>query len=240
MTKDTVENPSWSSLNVTLLGCTRCDRLVAWRETVGLKKRRAFLEEEYWAKPVPGFGDPLARVLVIGLAPGAHGSNRTGRMFTGDASGDFLFPALYESGFANQPQASFRGDGLALKDMFISAVCRCAPPDNKPRPDEIQNCMPYLRAEINLLTHLQGIVCLGKISFDQTIRVLVPSAEQRRKVEFKHLAAYRDEGLPFWVLVSYHPSRQNTQTGRLTREMFAAVWNQVRLLLKETPLVRGG
>ena len=230
MHKETIEYPSWSSLNATLLACTQCERLVAWRKTVGQKKRRAYFGEEYWAKPVPGFGDTQARVLVIGLAPGAHGSNRTGRMFTGDASGDFLFPALYESGFANQSQAGFRGDGLALKDLFISAVCRCAPPDNKPNPDEIQNCLPYLRAEINLITHLQGIVCLGKISFDQTMRYLLPSAELRKKYEFKHLAAYTDEELPFWVLASYHPSRQNTQTGRLTREMFAAVWKKSAML----------
>jgi uracil-DNA glycosylase family 4 len=236
MPKVTIQYPSWDSLNAALPGCTQCERLVAWRESVGQKKRRAFLGEEYWAKPVPGFGDPDARVLVIGLAPGAHGSNRTGRMFTGDASGDFLFPALYESGFANQPQAGFRGDDLALKDLFISAVCRCAPPDNKPTPQEIQNCLPYLRAEIDLLTHLQGVVCLGKISFDQTMRYLLPLAEQRKKYEFKHLARYTDEELPFWVLASYHPSRQNTQTSRLTKEMFAAVWNQVRFLLNETPL----
>jgi uracil-DNA glycosylase family 4 len=236
MPKEAIQYPSWDSLNAALLGCKQCERLVAWRETVGLKKRRAFFGEEYWAKPVPGFGDPDARVLVIGLAPGAHGSNRTGRMFTGDASGDFLFPALYESGFANQPQAGFHGDSLVLKDLFISAVCRCAPPENKPSPEEIQNCLPFLRAEIGLLKNLQGIVCLGKISFDQTMRYLLSSAEQRKKYEFKHLAQYTDEELPFWVLASYHPSRQNTQTGRLTREMFAAVWNQVRFMLNELPL----
>ena len=229
-----MQEKTFENLNASLLRCTQCDRLVAWREAVAVKKKRAFLEEIYWAKPVPGFGDPQARVLVIGLAPGAHGSNRTGRMFTGDASGDFLFPALYESGFANQAQAGSRGDDLTLKDMFISAVCRCAPPENKPTLLEIQNCLPYLRAEIDLLTNLQGIVCLGKISFDQTIRYLLPSPGLRKKYEFRHLAAYTDDELPFWVLASYHPSRQNTQTGKLTREMFAAVWTQTSVLLNQT------
>jgi uracil-DNA glycosylase family 4 len=158
-------------------------------------------------------------------------------MFTGDASGDFLFPALYQNGFANQPQATSREDGLTLQDLFISAVCRCAPPDNKPSPGEIQNCMRYLSSEMDLLSNLEGIVCLGKIGFDHSIRHLVPSAGLRKKYHFRHLAYYPADALiPFWVLASYHPSRQNTQTGRLTQEMFTAVWHRVRKLLNNTSL----
>lgn len=226
---------SWKNHHEELVHCTRCPRLVAWREEVGRQKRRAYQHETYWSKPVPGFGDKQARVLVVGLAPGAHGSNRTGRMFTGDASGEFLFPALYRSGFASQPQAKSRQDHLELSDLFITAVCRCAPPQNKPSAEEIKNCLPYLQTEMHLLSQIQGIVCLGKISFDQTLGMLLPEAAQRKSYSFKHLAFYPAGELPYWILASYHPSRQNTQTGRLTEEMFANVWTRVRLLLQQSP-----
>jgi len=221
----------WQSLDNAVISCRKCPRLVAWREEVAQVKRRAYLEWDYWGKPVPGFGDREARVLVVGLAPGAHGSNRTGRMFTGDSSGDFLYPALFNAGFANQPQAVDREDGLQLAEMFISAVCRCAPPGNKPKADEISNCLPYLESEIDLLSRLKVIVVLGRIAFDQTLRVFRQRTGEKLRFDFKHLAVHRlGENLP-WLIASYHPSRQNTQTGRLTEVMFAEVWDTVNALL---------
>lgn len=221
----------WQGLDNAVISCRKCPRLVAWREEVAQVKRRAYLDWDYWGKPVPGFGDREARVLVVGLAPGAHGSNRTGRMFTGDSSGDFLYPALFNAGFANQPQAVDREDELQLADMFISAVCRCAPPGNKPKADEISNCLPYLESEINLLSRLKVIVVLGRIAFDQTLRVYRQRTEEKLRFDFKHLAVYQlGENLP-WLIASYHPSRQNTQTGRLTEVMFAEVWDTVNKLL---------
>ena len=209
-----------------LLACRKCPRLVGWREQVAREKRRAYRDWEYWGKPVPGFGDPAARLLVVGLAPGAHGSNRTGRMFTGDASGDFLYPALHRAGFASQPGSIRVGDGLELCDLFISAVCRCAPPDNKPAPAEIANCLPYLAQEIKLLQNLQGIVALGKIAFDSVLRLYRAQGLATAGLEFAHGAYYElGQGLP-WLLASYHPSRQNTQTGRLTAEVFAEIWSK--------------
>ena len=209
-----------------LLACRKCPRLVGWREQVAREKRRAYRDWEYWGKPVPGFGDPAARLLVVGLAPGAHGSNRTGRMFTGDASGDFLYPALHRAGFASQPGSIRVGDGLELCDLFISAVCRCAPPDNKPAPAEIANCLPYLAQEIKLLQNLQGIVALGKIAFDSVLRLYRAQGLAIAGLEFAHGAYYElGQGLP-WLLASYHPSRQNTQTGRLTAEVFAEIWSK--------------
>ena len=211
-------------LNQTLLACRKCPRLVAWREQVAREKRRAYRDWEYWGKPVPGFGDPEARLLVVGLAPGAHGSNRTGRMFTGDASGDFLYPALHRAGFANQPGASRLDDGLALHDLFISAVCRCAPPDNKPAPGEIANCLPYLAQEMEILKNVQGVVALGKIAFDQVLRLYKGQGYSTGRLDFAHGAFYElGQGRP-WLLASYHPSRQNTQTGRLTAAMFDQIW----------------
>ena len=210
-----------------IIQCRKCPRLVAWREEVASKKRRAYLDWEYWGKPVPGFGDPQARVLVVGLAPGAHGSNRTGRMFTGDASGEFLYAALHRAGFANQPSATRRNDGLFLKNIFISAVCRCAPPDNKPLPVEINNCLPYLEAEIEHLQDVQGVVALGRLAFDQVLRLYNVEKSIASGLTFQHAAWYPlGDGLP-WLLASYHPSRQNTQTGRLTTAMFARIWDRV-------------
>ncbi len=214
-----------------VISCRKCPRLVAWREEVAQVKRRAYLEWEYWGKPVPGFGDPAASVLVVGLAPGAHGSNRTGRMFTGDSSGDFLYPALFTAGFANQPQAINREDGLQLRDMFISAVCRCVPPGNKPRADEIANCRPYLESEIDMLTGLKVIVALGRIAFDHTLRIYRELSGENLKFDFKHLGVYKmGDSLP-WLISSYHPSRQNTQTGRLTNAMFDELWTTVNELV---------
>ena len=214
----------WEIHNRTLIACRDCERLVAWREHVAREKRRAYLDWDYWGKPVPGFGDSRARLLVVGLAPGAHGSNRTGRMFTGDASGEFLYASLYRAGFANQPVSIDRCDGLGLKDVFISAVCRCAPPGNKPAPQEIKNCRKYLLAEIALLNPVLGIVALGKIAFDEVLDILLPAGESKNAYPFSHGAFYSlPAGLP-WLLASYHPSRQNTQTGRLTATMFDAIW----------------
>jgi uracil-DNA glycosylase family 4 len=213
-----------AALETCVTHCRQCPRLVAWREEVARTKRRAYIDQDYWGRPVPGFGDPQARIMILGLAPGAHGSNRTGRMFTGDASGDFLYPALHCAGYCNQPEATHRGDGLILQDIFITAVGRCAPPANKPTRAELDNCQPFLLAELRLLTRLQGIVALGRIAFEEVRRLydLPP-------LTFAHGALYHfdDPALP-WLLASYHPSRQNTQTGRLTTAMFDEVWKKAR------------
>lgn len=217
-------------LNKVTIACRKCPRLTAYRHLVAQQKRRAYRDWDYWGKPVPGFGDPAAQVWVVGLAPGAHGSNRTGRNFTGDASGDFLFPALYRAGFASQPKAVSRDDGLTLLNLYISAVCRCVPPDNKPSPVELANCFPYLMEEFRLLPNLRGIVALGRVAFDSILRLYQAQDGSAYRLEFAHNRLYRlENGLP-WLLASYHPSRQNTQTGRLTVEMFDAVWQQARAL----------
>ena len=228
MPNESLLPPPWQAHNSAVIACRRCPRLVAWREQVAQEKRRAYRDWDYWGKPVPAFGDPYARLLVIGLAPGAHGSNRTGRMFTGDASGEFLFAALHRAGFANQPGGSHPEDGLALKDMLITAVCRCVPPDNKPTADEMLACRPYMLAEMALLAPIQGIVCLGRIAFDNLLSIYREQGYSLTGVEFRHAAFYPlGSGLP-WLLASYHPSRQNTQTGRLTPAMFDAVWSLAR------------
>ncbi len=214
-------------LNQEIIACRKCPRLVQWREQVARTKRRAYLDWVYWGKPVPGFGDRKARILVVGLAPGAHGSNRTGRMFTGDASGNFLYAALHREGFANQPVSTDRDDGLRLKEVYISAVCRCVPPDNKPAIDEMENCQAYLETEIHLLQP-RVIVCLGRVAFERILRMY---SAQRAGYKFGHGLFYKlDSGV--WVLCSYHPSRQNTQTGRLTVRMFNQVWAKARKLLE--------
>jgi uracil-DNA glycosylase len=220
-----------TNLTQQIIACRQCPRLVAWREQVAREKRKAFLTHEYWGKPVPGFGDISAKILIVGLAPGAHGSNRTGRMFTGDASGDFLYPALYQAGFANQPTCTGLGDGLALSNMFISAVCRCVPPDNKPSPDEIRNCKDFLQSEMGLLP-IQGIVALGKIAFDEVVKLTkLRDSDGSGEVQFSHGAFFpAKHGRP-WILASYHPSRQNTQTGRLTQDMFQSIWSKARDLV---------
>lgn len=223
----------WETLEAEIIACRRCPRLVAWREQVARTKRRAYLEWDYWGKPVPGFGDREARVLVVGLAPGAHGANRTGRMFTGDGSGETLYRALYKAGFANQSFSTSRGDGLQLHEIYISAVCRCAPPGNKPTPQEMLNCLPYLEREIALLQNLEGIVALGRIAFENILRIYQQRGHSTPRLAFAHGADYRPGDQLPWLVASYHPSRQNTQTGRLTEDMFDAVWFKVRRLLEQ-------
>jgi uracil-DNA glycosylase family 4 len=214
-------------LNTGLLNCRHCPRLVEWREKVALEKKCAYRDWVYWGKPVPGFGDPKGRVFVVGLAPGAHGSNRTGRQFTGDASGDFLYAALYRAGFASQPSSVSRDDGLILTDLYTAPVCRCAPPDNKPTPQEMSNCQPYLECELELIKP-KILVVLGRIAFDRILRIF-PLKDT--SFIFGHDIVYEIPGGKYLVC-SYHPSRQNTQTGRLTVAMFDQVWNTVLELLK--------
>jgi len=222
-------------LNFEIIECKECPRLVAYREEIGQVRRKAYRDQEYWSKPVPGFGDINGRVMVVGLAPGAHGSNRTGRMFTGDDSGIFLYRALHRMGFANQPSSVNRNDGLVLEDIFITAVCRCAPPDNKPTTIEKRTCLPYLVKEIKLLEHLEGIVALGRIGFEGVQEAFTHLGYPQNHLVFGHNRLYQlSEGLP-WLLASYHPSRQNTQTGRLTETMFDEVWAKVRDRLTTKP-----
>ncbi len=216
-------------LNKEVIHCRKCPRLVEWRETISRVKRRAFMDWDYWGKPVPGFGDINGRVLVVGLAPGAHGSNRTGRMFTGDASGDFLFPALYRQGFANQIKSQFRGDGLELIDLYITAICRCVPPKNKPTATEITTCIPYLEREIEMMHNLHVVVSLGAMAHS-TVLNLFSTGLEKISIPFKH-AGNGDLGNGIKLVSSYHPSRQNTQTGKLTQSMFDDVWFLVRNLL---------
>jgi uracil-DNA glycosylase family 4 len=220
-----------AALNARVIACNRCERLRTHCLAVAEKKRRAYLGWHYWGKPVPSFGDPQARVLLLGLAPGAHGSNRTGRPFTGDGSGDFLYPVLYDAGFASQPNAVSRDDGMILRDIWITSVARCAPPENKPLPEELANCAPFLDEEIAALTRLRVVVCLGKIAFDGFIAHLQRTAkiEKRNGMQFGHGVEYR---LPDdrWLLTSYHPSLQNTNTGKLTRDMFLNVFRRARIL----------
>ncbi len=230
---------SLDDLNHLLRNCRRCPRLVWWREQVARQKRRAYRDQEYWGRPVLGFGDPQARVLVVGLAPGAHGANRTGRMFTGDASGDFLYAALYRAGFANQPHSSAPGDGLELRDAYITAAARCVPPDNRPTSQELAHCRPFLEREIQLIRP-RILVALGRIAFDSLLRVysLATGSALPSTLTFAHGVTYflssASPLLPSVTLVcSYHPSRQNTQTGRLTVTMFDAIWTQVHHLLSQ-------
>jgi len=233
LTYEYIDDNSWESLNSTIIDCRLCPRLVEWREEVARVKRRAFRDQTYWGRPITGFGDRNARLLVVGLAPGAHGANRTGRIFTGDGSGDFLFRALHKAGFANQPESRSVDDGLTLTDIFITAVCRCAPPDNKPLPSEISNCLPYLETEIRLLTQVQLIVALGGIGFENALRQYRSMGYTIPRLKFGHGAQYPlGEGLPT-MLASYHPSRQNTQTGRLTEAMFDEIWSKARDLLEQ-------
>ena len=214
-------------LNKEIIACRKCPRLVEWREEVARVKRKAYKDQEYWGKPVPGFGDPNARILVVGLAPGAHGSNRTGRNFTGDASGGFLYPALHKAGFANQALAESRSDGLILKDMYITSTGRCAPPDNKPSPEELTKCQPYLERELKILNP-KVIVCLGRIAFERILKIY---SLRNPAWKFGHGALYQLES-GVWVLCSYHPSQQNTLTGKLTVEMFDDIWKKAKSLIK--------
>jgi uracil-DNA glycosylase family 4 len=223
----------WDALNNEITGCRTCPRLVVWREKVAREKKRAFRADEYWGKPVPGFGDRHARILILGLAPGAHGSNRTGRMFTGDASGDFLFPSLFREGFSNQAESSSANDGLQLKKVFITAVCRCAPPANKPTLNEQINCRGFLIREFLLLENVKGIVALGGIAFTNAFEIIknLYGLDIARRPKFGHGKFYTWKASPIWLLSSYHPSRQNTQTGRLTKEMFSMIWSRTNQLI---------
>ena len=208
-------------LQQEIVACTRCPRLRDYIREVARVKRRAYLDQEYWGRPVPSFGDPAARVLILGLAPGAHGANRTGRMFTGDKSGEFLYRALFETGFASQPTSLSRDDGLTLSGAYSSASAHCAPPDNKPSREELRNCRPYLERELNLLKNLRVVVALGRIAFDTYLSIV------NQRAKFGHNVIYN------WtptLIASYHPSQQNTSTGKLTAAMLREVFETARNL----------
>ncbi|MCJ7676401.1 MAG: uracil-DNA glycosylase [Anaerolineales bacterium] len=218
-------------LNSQIIACRRCPRLVVHRERMARVKRRAYRDETYWGRPVPACGDPSARVLLVGLAPGAHGSNRTGRMFTGDGSAEFLTPALYRAGFASQPTSTHAADGLRLEDLYIAAVAHCAPPGNRPSTVEIARCRPFLIAHLDALPRLQVVIALGQLAFQGVLQTVQAQAVPlpTPKPRFAHRAEALLPG--FTLLASYHPSRQNTQTGRLTVEMFDQVFRRARQLL---------
>jgi uracil-DNA glycosylase family 4 len=219
------------SLERAIVSCERCPRLRAWCTDVAQVRRRAYRDQEYWGRPVPGFGDKKARLFLLGLAPGAHGANRTGRVFTGDSSGDFLFRALYRAGFANQPASVRRNDGLALAGCWVSASVRCAPPDNKPTTEEVLACRPFLERELALFPRLKALVALGRLAFDNLLDYY---ALPRTGYDFAHDRLHDlGPGRPA-LISSYHPSRQNTQTGRLTEEMFQRVFTRARNLLDAT------
>lgn len=218
----------WAEHCAQVVACARCPRLVAYREAVARARKREYRDWEYWGRPVPPFGDPRARLLVVGLAPAAHGGNRTGRIFTGDSSGSFLFAALHRAGFANRPTSLHRGDGLAVRDVFITAVARCAPPGNRPLPDELARCRPFLQRELDLLTELRVVVCLGQVAFASFLRALRERGHALPALRFAHGASFDlGPGLPK-LIASYHPSRQNTNTGRLTAAMLDAVFALAR------------
>jgi len=210
-----------------IIACEQCSRLRAHCEDVALVKRAKYRDEVYWGKPVPSFGDPKARLLVIGLAPGAHGANRTGRMFTGDRSGDFLYRAMFEAGFANQPESISKNDGLTLTDAYIASPVRCAPPDNRPTPGEIKRCSGFLAREMKLLPKLQAVVCLGRIAHDTYLGL---AGLVKARHPFSHGAVFADASPK--IFLSFHPSQQNTLTGRLTQAMLTDVFLQARAALR--------
>ncbi len=226
----------WEQLNETIVGCRRCPRLCAYREKVAAEKRKAYQDQTYWGKPVPNFGDAAGRLLLVGLAPAAHGGNRTGRMFTGDRSGDFLFAALHATGLANQARCVDAGDGLMLRDAAITAIAHCAPPGNKPELEEMRNCAGYLRQTFDLMPNLRGVVALGKIAFDGVIglykeRCWLPTGP---RPQFGHGKLYQFAAAPF-VICTYHPSQQNTFTGKLTQEMMREVFRTARREVTRVP-----
>jgi len=225
---------SLRQINDEIIACRKCPRLVRYREAVAREKRRAFLDWDYWGKPVPGFGDPRARLLILGLAPAAHGANRTGRMFTGDRSGDFLYEALERAGFANQALSSHRQDGLALKNAYMAATLRCAPPANKPLPSELSNCRPYLERELEILRP-RALLALGGIAMRAYLGTLKSRGEIRSVAAypFGHGASYALPGDLPRLFVSYHPSQQNTFTGKLTQAMLSRVLGEIRLFLEK-------
>ncbi len=218
-----------------IVGCTLCPRLIEYCRGIGQTRRRKYRDQQYWSKPVPGFGDPNARILILGLAPGAHGANRTGRPFTGDDSGNFMYPVLFDLGLASKPDAIDRSDGMTLRKLWISSVVRCAPPGDKPAPQEIRNCSSHLAAELAALSGIQVVVCLGRIAWDGYLAHLLGQGVIQRRAEFvfRHGAEYL---LPNGVklLGSYHPSRRNTNTGRLDRPMFARIFARALEFLEET------
>ncbi|HXG64560.1 MAG TPA: uracil-DNA glycosylase [Blastocatellia bacterium] len=220
-----------AALQNEIVACRLCPRLVEWRESVAREKVKRFHNQDYWGKPVPSFGDPDARLLIVGLAPAAHGANRTGRMFTGDGSGQWLYRALHRAGFANQPVAIDVHDGLTLRDCYITAVAHCAPPDNKPLPEEIRNCRDYLLREIGLLKQVRVVVALGQIAFAAALKSF-GLAEDARKPKFAHGAEVSLRG-GITLIGSYHPSQQNTFTGRLTEPMLDNIFNRARELLAD-------
>lgn len=228
---------SVGALQEQVIDCACCPRLVRWRERVARDKVRRFRDQEYWGRPVPSFGDPQARLFILGLAPAAHGGNRTGRVFTGDRSGDWLYGALHRTGFANQPTSVQCGDGLALRDAYISAVIHCAPPANQPQPDEVRKCRPYLLRELELLQNIRVVLALGRIAFDAAHAALETSSRVilARRPSFGHGAEYelRDD---LTLMASFHPSQQNTFTGRLTEPMFMSVFERARALLGPSPV----
>lgn len=226
---------SLAALHARLVKCRRCPRLVAWREEVATVKRRAYRDEVYWGRPVPGFGDPKARLVIVGLAPGAHGANRTGRIFTGDRSGDFLYAGLHRAGFANQPTSRTRDDGLALSDCFITCPVRCVPPDNKPSPEELRSCRPWLRDELALLNP-RVFLALGHVGWGACLDFL---EWPKPLPKFSHGALVKHPGREVWLAACFHVSQQNTQTGRLTEAMFDRVLERLRSQL-DLPSRRGG
>jgi uracil-DNA glycosylase len=222
-------------LNHTLVQCTRCPRLVRWRESSAQNPPRRYLGEEYWAKPLPGFGDPKAQVLIVGLAPAAHGGNRTGRMFTGDRSGDWLYGALHAAGFANQPNSEHHADGLRLHDCYITAAVHCAPPENKPSPIEFKRCRLYLIQELKLFSRLRVVIALGKIAFDSFLAAYQANGGTipKPRPKFGHgISMDFPDGLR--LISSYHPSQQNTFTGKLTKPMFQSIFEQARAALRSS------
>ncbi len=222
------------NLQKIVVQCRKCPRLVAYRQEAARQRPKRFRHWDYWARPLPSFGDPSARVLVVGLAPAAHGGNRTGRMFTGDRSGEWLFEALYRFGFANRPGSERSNDGFTLKDAYITATIRCAPPENKPLPEEIENCRPYFLKELDLLRGVEAIVPLGRIAFTQTVKSLKMKGARIPSLTFGHGKVYSlPNGLT--LIGSYHPSQRNTRTGTLTRSMFHKIFRMARMKLEESP-----
>ena len=223
-------------LNVAITACERCPRLVEYIRQLAQTRRRAYRDWEYWGKPVPNFGDPNAKIIVVGLAPAAHGGNRTGRIFTGDESGNWLFRSLYEVGFANQPDSLHREDGLQLRDTLITAVAHCAPPANKPTREELQHCQHWLKATLRCVSEWRVLVALGRVAFEWTLRALpeVGVPHDIRASAFAHGAEFVLLG-GRWILCSYHPSQQNTFTGKLTREMLHAVFERAKQLAHSAP-----
>lgn len=232
---DTVAAQSLKELSALIVDCRKCPRLVRYRERVAREKVARFRDWTYWGRPVPGFGDPHARLLIVGLAPAAHGGNRTGRVFTGDRSGDWLCRALYRAGFANQPTSVSANDGLRLTDAYIAAAVRCAPPQNRPTPAEFRRCTPYLVRELELLTNLRVVLALGQVAMDKVLRAWEAAGRPtpRPRPPFGHGRTFPlERGI---LVTSYHPSQRNTQTGLLTEEMFDAVFREVRRLLANSP-----